>query len=159
MKSKIIIFSLVILFFTGIIGCGDKMSEAMKDKHIIPYVSVYTNIQWKLGGENELTWKNNPKYFSTSTPDGKALGYKKHGIIIYTEDGAEFHCFDATCTNCPDLESYFTQKDLKGSIAVCPKCGTNFSLLFGQPFGNNTKIYPLKEYPIQKTDKSLIVRY
>lgn len=157
MKSKIIYFSLFALSLGGIISCGDKISEAMQDKHIIPYVVVNTTIQLNLGGQDILSWKNNPKYFSTSTPDAKSLGYKGHGIIIYTENAEEFHCFDATCTNCPDLDSYFLQKDLKGSTAICPKCKTTFSLLWGQPFGNDTKIYPLKEYPTQKSGNKLIV--
>lgn len=157
MKSKIIYFSLFILSLGEIIGCGDKISDTMRDKHIIPYVPVNTTIQLNLGGLDILSWEKTPKYFSTSTPDAKSLGYKGHGIIIYTENGNEFHCFDATCTNCPDLESYFSQKDLKGNTAVCPKCKTTFSLLFGQPFGNDTKIYPLKEYPTRKSGNNLIV--
>ena len=139
----------------GIMGCQEKL----RDKHIIPFVPVNTTIKLNLGGENELMWKNNPKYFSISTPNADPIGYNGHGIVIFTEDAREFHCFDATCTNCPYLDSHFTQKDLKVNIATCPKCGTEFSLLYGQPFGNSSKIYPLKEYPIQRNGDLLIVSY
>lgn len=155
MKSKIVFFSLLLLPFAGIMSC----SEKIKDNHIIPYVRVNTTIRLNLGGENEQMWKNNPKYFSVSTPDATPLGYNGHGIVIFTENATEFHCFDATCTNCPDLDSYFTQKDLKGNTAICPKCGTEFSLLYGQPFGNSSKIYPLKEYPIRRNGDVLTVSY
>lgn len=159
MKSKIIIFSLFILSFVGILGCGDKVAEKLGEKHIIPYVPVYTRILWNFGGEDELSWLHAPKYFPTSTPDGKPLGYNGHGIIIYTENGNDFYCYDATCTSCTDLTSHFEQKNLKESIAKCPVCGVEFSLILGQPFNAASKIYPLKNYPVVKNGKYLTVSY
>lgn len=157
MKSKIVFFSLLLVYSTGIIGCADKLSNSIGEKHIIPNVPVFTKILFNFGGENEQMWLNNPKYFTTSTPDGKPLGYSGHGIVIFTGNGTEFYCFDATCTACSELDSHFGQKDLSGSMATCPVCHTRYSLLLGQPFGNNEKIYPLKSYPITRSGNYLIV--
>lgn len=158
MKRKIIFLLLLSLVTAGNFSCGDKFSENIRDKHIIPYVAVHTQIKLNVGGEDN-NWANNPKYFTTSIPEGKSLGYKGHGIIIFTSDNIEYKCYDATCTNCTDLESHFTQRDLNVDIAVCPVCGTKFSLALGYAFGNTEKIYPLKNYPIVKTANTLIVNY
>lgn len=158
MKSKITIFLLCTIFLSVNLGCGDKYGNKLGGNHIIPYTYVYTEIPFGAGGDDPLSWKDNARYFSTSTPNPQPLGYKGHGIIVFTVDLEEFHCFDATCTNCSNLDSYFTAKDLKGTTAVCPVCGVEFELFSGQAFGNTEKIYPLKSYAITKVGKKLIVR-
>lgn len=133
-------------------------SETFEDKHVIPYVPVYTRILWGFGGENAQMWLNHPRYYAVSTPDGKSLGYNGNGIIVYTENGSEFYCYDATCTACPDLSSHFEQKDLDGAIATCPVCGTQFILSAGgQPGNTELKIYPLKSYLVTVSSNYLIV--
>lgn len=155
MKIKALFF--LFLLAAGFVSCGDK--NKLGDDHIIPYTRVYTEIPINVGGEDLLSWIGKARYFSVATPNTGSLGYKGHGIIIYTSDGDEFHCFDATCTSCEDLESYMVQNDLKGSSAICPVCHTEFDLNTGYAFGNTTKIYPLKPYPILKTSNKLIVSY
>ena len=44
MKSKIVFFLLVSITLGINIGCGDKFNEKLRDKHLIPYVPVYTQI-------------------------------------------------------------------------------------------------------------------
>lgn len=155
MKSKIIFFS-VLAFHLGInVSCSHKFAENIRDKHIIPDVPVYTQIDLSLGGES-TNWIDQPRYFSTSS-SGTALGYQGHGIIIYTNNNTEYKCFDATCTNCTDLTSAFGQKDLQGSFVRCPVCGLRFLLLYGYPEDAEKNIYPLKEYPVVKTGNKLIV--
>lgn len=157
MKSKIVFFLIVTAIWGTNISCGDKFGKNLLDKHIIPDVPVYTRIDLAIGGESN-NWIGQPKYFSVSSI-GKSLGYQGHGIIIFTSSNTDYKCYDATCTNCSDLSSYFQQQDLNGSIAKCPVCGTEFLLDYGTPDGNNNKIYPLKEYPIVKSGNSLTVSY
>jgi len=157
MQSKVIFFFIVSIFSAINISCTHKLTENLKDKHIIPDVAVYTQIDLSVGGESN-NWIGQPRYFSTSST-GKALGYNGHGILIYTNNNTDFVCYDATCTHCTDLTSYMTQKDLHGNFAQCPVCGVRFLLIYGYPEGTEQKIYPLKEYPIVKSGNKLIVSY
>lgn len=143
-----------VLAVWGLGGC----SKIFEDKHVIPYVPVYTRILWGFGGENAQMWQNHPRYYAVSTPDGKPLGYNGNGIIVYTENSLEFYCYDATCTACPDLTSHFEQKDLNKATATCPVCGTQFSLsVGGYPWDAKLEISSLKEYPITASGNYLIV--
>lgn len=157
MKSKVVIFFIGIVFSVANVGCTHKLGENLVDKHVIPDVPVYTQINLSVGGESN-NWIGNPRYFSSSQT-GKSLGYNGHGIIIYTNNNTEFKCYDATCTRCPGLTSYMTQQDLQGNFAKCPVCGTRFLLFYGYPEGVEEKTYPLKEYPIVKSGNKLIVSY
>lgn len=159
MKSKIIFFSVVV--FIGLINlsCGKKFAENLRDDHIIPYTPVYTEIDLGIGGESNLQIPGQPLYQTLARPDGNPLGYQKHGIVIFRVNDTEYKCWDATCTNCEDLTSYFTQSDLSGAIATCPVCEMSFSLEYGTPFNTEKKIYPLKEYFITKRGNKLIVSY
>lgn len=158
MRPKVIIFFLIaaILFLNT--GCDSKGGSQLGGDHIVPYVQVYTEIPFGTGGDDILSWQNNARYFATSTPNPGPLGYKGHGIVVFTSDLEEFHCFDATCTKCADLNSHFTTDDLKGMVAECPECGTRYDLFTGNPFVTTEKVYPLKPYSITRVGKKLIVR-
>lgn len=155
MKSKIVFFSIVAIVLSTNIGCSEKFAENLRDKHIIPNIPVYTQIDLSIGGESD-NWANQPKHISLSS-DGKTLGYSGHGIIIFTSDNLEYKCYDATCTNCTDLTSFFSQKDLNGWIARCPVCDTEFLLHYGTSTDKEKEIYPLKEYPIMRSGNKLII--
>ncbi len=157
MKSKIIFFSLIAIICGTNISCSKKFEERLQDKHIIPDVPVYTQIDLSIGGESH-DWSNQPQYLGTSST-GKPLGYNGHGIVIYTSDNTEYKCYDATCTNCSDLTSYFEQRDLNGFYAKCPVCRTEFLLIYGIPTDKEKEIYSLKTYPIVKSGNKLIVNY
>lgn len=159
MKSKIVFFSIVLIILTINLGCGKKFSDNLKDKHILPYVPVYTQIDLGIGGESNLQTPGQPLYQTISRPNGKPLGYNGHGIIVIRLDDTEYACWDATCTNCQDLTSFFTQQDLDGELAICPVCQTKFSLRYGTAFNQTETIYPLKSYPITKSGNKLIVSY
>lgn len=157
MQPKVVLFFGILVFVFANMSCGDKFKENLRDKHIVPYVPVYTVINLGVGGEGK-NWINQPKYYNISS-EGKALGYNGNGIIIYTSNDVDYKCYDATCTNCTDLTTHFTADDLSGDAVQCPVCGTHFLLLYGTPFENDHEIYPLKEYPISKSNNKLIVRY
>lgn len=160
MKSKLVFFLLLATSFAGIIGCGDKLADQLGEKHIIPYVPINAEINLNVGGDNGLNNVDDPRYFSVLS--GKALGYNGNGIVIIKIGENEYKCWDATCTNCPDLTSHFEQDDLDGIIAVCPQCSMMFSLQYGTPFNQKEnaraeKIYPLKEYTVIVSGKRLII--
>lgn len=159
MKSKIVIFSIITIFCLTNINCSEKLTDKLRDKHIIPYVPVYTRIDLGIGGESNLQTPGQPILLTVSQPDGEALGYNGHGIIVIRLNDTDFACWDATCTNCQDLTSHFSKQDLKNEIAICPVCKTQFSLRMGTSFNSSQEIYPLKSYPIAKSGNKLIVSY
>ena len=159
MKSKIILFSVVTTILLTNLGCGKKFAEKIRDKHIIPYVPIYTQIDLNLGGESNLQTPLQPLYISLSRPEGKPLGYNGNGIIVIRLNDTEYACWDATCTNCTDLTSHFTQQDLDKETATCPVCNTEFLLNYGTPSDRSKKIYPLRGYPVTKVGNKLIVKY
>lgn len=159
MKSKLLFFFLLCLTLLLNNGCEKKNVEKLEDRHIIPYVPIYTVIDLGVGGESQLEIPGQPLYQNISRPYGMPLGYNENGIIIIRLSDTEYACWDATCTNCQDLHSHFTQDQLDGEIAECPVCNTQFSLRYGTPFNANEKIYPLKSYPIHITTNKLIVSY
>lgn len=151
---KLIGFILPVL---GLFGCSDKLAESLADKHIIPDVPLYTQIDLGIGGESHLQTPLQPLYLTLSRPSGEPLGYNGHGIVMIRLNDTEFACWDATCTSCEDLTSHFSQKDLDGETAACPVCHTEFSLRYGSAFNSVTKIYPLKSYSVTKMGNKLIV--
>ncbi len=146
-----------ILFLLGLFGCSDKFAANLTDKHVIPDVPLYTQIDLGIGGESHLQVPGQPLYLTLSRPAGEPLGYNGHGIVVIRLNDTEFACWDATCTYCEDLASHFGQKDLDGEIAVCPVCRTEFSLRYGSAFNSETKIYPLKSYSITQSGNRLII--
>jgi len=82
MKSKIVFFLLVSITLGINIGCGDKFNEKLRDKHLIPYVPVYTQINLGIGGESNLQVPGQPIYLTSSQPDAKSLGYNGQGIVV-----------------------------------------------------------------------------
>ena len=99
MKSKIVFFLLVSITLGINIGCGDKFNEKLRDKHLIPYVPVYTQINLGIGGESNLQVPGQPIYLTSSQPDAKSLGYNGQGIVVICLNDTEYACWDATCTN------------------------------------------------------------
>lgn len=159
MKSKIVFFLLVTIISGTNTGCNKKFTEKMRDKHIIPYVPVYTQIDLTLGGESSLQTPSQPIYLTVSQPDGEPLGYNGNGIVVMRLNDTEFVCWDATCANCTDLTSHFAKQDLEGELAICPVCQTKFSLRYGTPYNTTETIYPLRDYPVSKSGNKLIIRY
>lgn len=149
-----------ILFLGGVnFGCGEKLSEKLADRHIIPYTPVYTEIDLRIGGESNLQVPGQPVYLDVSRPDGNPLGYNGQGIIVIRLNDTEYVCWDATCTNCRELTSFMRAKDLEGELGTCPVCHTEFSLRYGVAFNPETEIYPLKAYPVLVRGNKLIVSY
>lgn len=158
MQSKIVLFLILTLFFLGIISC----ENAQTNNHIIPYVTIDTEIPLWMSEFQCLTMPSQPIHILVSYPKSKALGYNGNGIIVINAGSDQYKCFDATCTKDPDTG---IPLEIDGIIATCPECNTNFSLLNGMVLKTtdpeqNEKIYPLKEYPVGKTSSNaLYIKY
>lgn len=125
----------------------------MQDKHVIPYVPVETRVDLWMADFIDLKTPGNAKYIALSSL-GKPLGYQQHGIMIFNGGSEGYKCWDATCTDCLSSETHL---EIEGTDAVCPNCGTKFSLLYGQPWESNQEIYPLKGYAVSQNGNTLII--
>jgi nitrite reductase/ring-hydroxylating ferredoxin subunit len=74
-----------------------------------------------------------------------AAGFNGNGIIVYN-GGDEFYAYDRTCPHDYVLSGNSVKVRIDFTIAVCPLCGTTYSLSAnGTPAAGVGK-YPLKNY-------------
>lgn len=160
MQSKVIYFSLLILFSSLFLGCA----KDLKRNTVIPYTPVDTRINLGWADYSDLNFPNRPVYILYSTPAGKPLGYNGNGIIVMQTDLDEYKCYDATCPKCIDADTHI-EITAGEQIARCPTCGTQFFLPYGIPLdteeneNNEDKVPPLQAYPVDVAGKILIIRY
>jgi len=136
--SKIVFFSLLIIFFPIIISC-DNDTNLYK---VLPYVPE-TNFRVNL---------NYPDYFDLQIDGqavlikeyaGKKLGYKGHGIIVIRTFENEYKAWDATSTY--DFNATLT---INGAFATCPESSIEYELYNGTPHKTSSEdIKPLKGTP------------
>lgn len=88
----------------------------------------------------------------TDTIDGttnnwgyRAAGYDGNGIIVYRGPD-EYYAYDRTCPYDFAVNGLSVKVKADFSVAVCPECGTSYSLsTYGVPVSGPGK-YPLKNY-------------
>lgn len=74
-----------------------------------------------------------------------AAGYDGNGIIVYSGVD-EYFAYDRTCPYDYTVNGLSIKVDIDFTLAVCPVCGTTYSLsAFGVPASGAGK-YPLKNY-------------
>jgi nitrite reductase/ring-hydroxylating ferredoxin subunit len=75
-----------------------------------------------------------------------AAGYDGNGIIVYNGGSDEFYAYDRTCPHDLAVNNLSVKVRIDFTIAVCPKCGTTYSLqASGTPISGIGR-YPLKNY-------------
>lgn len=82
---------------------------------------------------------------TTNNWGNRSAGYDGNGIIIYSGPD-EYSAFDRTCPHDFSVNSLSIKVIADFAIAVCPECGTKYSLAtYGTPISGPGK-YPLKNY-------------
>lgn len=82
---------------------------------------------------------------STNNWGLKAAGYDNNGIIVYSGP-EEYYAYDRTCPHDYATNGSSVKVKIDFAVAVCPLCGTKFSLAaYGTPLSGPGK-YPLKNY-------------
>lgn len=137
----------VILFFALLLpmeGCHDS------DTNYVPYVPVALSVNLNL--RNELKVPGNSIYI----PE-----YGYGGIIIYclnydlmSPANSEYYAYDATCLFERSSDCRVEVED-NLVFAVCPECGTRYSLLDGRPQTGAATLYPLKSYVVRVSSNEL----
>ena len=81
----------------------------------------------------------------TNNWGSEAAGFNGNGIIIYRGPD-EFYAYDRTCPHDYAVNGLSIKVNIDFMLAVCPKCGTTYSLAaFGTPASGIGR-YPLKNY-------------
>lgn len=141
-----VFFSVLVLFAVlSFSGCKEQ-------QEYIPYVPVDFSVD--LNRFNSLT----------STGYSMLYPYDGYGgVIIYCEyydittpANSIYHAFDATCTF-EVSDSCSIVNEGNGINAVCPCCGSTYTLFDGFPINGDAQ-YPLKEYNISILGNKLFIK-
>jgi len=74
-----------------------------------------------------------------------AAGFDGNGIIIYN-NGESFYAFDRTCPHDYSVNGLSVPVKADFTVAVCPRCGTTYSLSASGTPASGVGRYPLKNY-------------
>ncbi len=79
---------------------------------------------------------------------GQYIGYG--GVLVYRTVDDKFVAFDLSCPNEAEMD---IRVELNGLDAVCPKCKSEFDLIFGSGNPKNgVSQYPLRPYRVYTSD-------
>jgi nitrite reductase/ring-hydroxylating ferredoxin subunit len=142
LRSKIVIF--LILLFSGIslISCKKNKNDVIPDVTVNFYIDLsdpeFFNLNAIGNADTVSSATNNLGLY--------AAGYDDNGIIVYRATLDEFYAYDRTCPHDYVLNGSSVKVNVDFTIAVCPRCSTNYALsAFGTPISGPGK-YPLKNY-------------
>jgi nitrite reductase/ring-hydroxylating ferredoxin subunit len=141
-------FSIQVLFFIAFISTMALISCGKVNNDVIPYSPVDFTIDLLDPEFVNLSVIGISDTIDASTNNwgDKSAGYDGNGIIIYSGP-EQYYAYDRTCPYdfaVNDL-SIKVKIDLP-AVAVCPHCGTKYSLsTYGTPLSGSGR-YPLKNY-------------
>ena len=139
-RSKIgfFLFTMTLAFF--MISCSKDKNDVIPD--------VYVNFTLDI---------NDPEFVNltaigSDTVDAQtnnwgsgAAGFDGNGIILYN-GGDAFYAYDRTCPYDYEVNGLSVKVNIDFTIAVCPKCGTTYSLSASGTPASGIGRYPLKNY-------------
>lgn len=143
--SKIRFFSITLYFILALSSCKNDKND------VIPDVTVNFSISLNDPQFTTLNAFGNAVLISkyTNNIGSRAAGYDENGIIIFSWVDYEFYAYDRTCPHdyTENNLSIVVNIDPENSMnAICPKCGTNYSLSSGGTPAKGPGRYPLKNY-------------
>jgi nitrite reductase/ring-hydroxylating ferredoxin subunit len=145
MFSKIRFFSILLYFILTASSCKNDKNDVIPDVTVRFSISIndpqFTTLN--AFGSAVLINKN------TNNIGSRSAGYDENGIIIFSWVDYEFYAYDRTCPHDYAVNnlSVAVNIDPENSMnAICPKCGTNYSLSSGGTPSLGVGRYPLKNY-------------
>jgi nitrite reductase/ring-hydroxylating ferredoxin subunit len=139
--SKILFFFIVAVPVLAVSSCNEVNND------VIPDIYIDFTIDLQDPEFTNLSISGNSDTIDASTHNWgeRAAGFDGNGIIIYTGPD-EFYAYDRTCPYDYVVNKLSIKVVVDISLAVCPYCGTSYSLAaFGIPASGVGK-YPLKNY-------------
>ncbi|MCU0454766.1 MAG: Rieske 2Fe-2S domain-containing protein [Bacteroidales bacterium] len=95
--------------------------------------------------------------YQTNNWGDRAGGYQRNGIIIYRATDDQFYAYDRTCPHDYAVNGTNIKVNVDFIQAVCPECGTSYSLPTGGVVISGPGKYPLKNYRTTFDGRYLIV--
>jgi nitrite reductase/ring-hydroxylating ferredoxin subunit len=143
--SKIRFFSITLCFILAASSCKNDRNDVIPDVIVNFSISIndpqFTTLN--AFGSAVLVNKN------TDNQGARAAGFDENGIIIFSWIDYEFYAYDRTCPHDYSVNnlSVAVNIDPENSMnAICPECGTNYSLSAGGTPSKGVGRYPLKNY-------------
>jgi nitrite reductase/ring-hydroxylating ferredoxin subunit len=139
--SKIILFLITMALAITLSSCNKNRNDVIPD--------VYVNFILNLDDPQFVTLNamggSDTVDAHTNNWGSEAAGFNGNGIIIYRGPD-EFYAYDRTCPHDYAVNGLSIKVKIDFILAVCPKCGTTYSLAaFGTPASGIGR-YPLKNY-------------
>jgi nitrite reductase/ring-hydroxylating ferredoxin subunit len=153
LKSKIINILIIVLTAVSLSSCKKNKND------IIPDVTVDFTINLNDPEFFDLNAIGNSKIVTSATNNWGiySAGYDDNGIIVYRSFEDEFNAYDRTCPHDFAVNGLSIKVNVDFTIAICPRCSTNYALsAFGTPISGPGK-YPLKNYKTNFNGQSVHV--
>jgi nitrite reductase/ring-hydroxylating ferredoxin subunit len=139
-KSKIAVFIFAIVYAIAASSCTKAKNDVIPD--------VYVNFTIDLADPEFV----NLTAIGSDTVDARtnnwgsgAAGFDGNGIIVFN-GGDAFYAFDRTCPHDYAIDGTSVKVNVDFTIAVCPRCGTTYSLSASGTPASGVGRYPLKNY-------------
>ena len=134
------VISAVLLFFL-LFSSSCKSDNPYNIPYVVVYFQVFPN-----GLDSDLG-VSRYKYFPQR-------GYR--GVVVYRMGSDQFLAYDRACTFDSDNTKAIVAVNATGVIAVCPVCGSEFSLIDGYPNKGPAK-NPLLQYHTSYDGQNVLV--
>jgi nitrite reductase/ring-hydroxylating ferredoxin subunit len=137
---KIAFFSFVTLLVFPVLSCKKAKNDVIPD--------VYVNFVLDLSDPefiNLTSIGSDTVDANTNNWGSGAAGFDGNGIIVFN-GGDDFYAFDRTCPHDYDANGLSVKVNIDFTIAVCPQCGTVYSLSASGTPASGVGKYPLKNY-------------
>ncbi|MFN8239149.1 MAG: hypothetical protein U0X39_00110 [Bacteroidales bacterium] len=142
LKSKIIIFTIIVLTGILVTSCGKNKNDVVPDVYVDFYIDLSDPEFFELnaiGVADSIDARTNNLGY-------RAAGYNGNGIIIYRAMLDQFVAYDRTCPHDYAVNGKSVKVKIDGIFAVCPDCGTTYALPSGGTPYSGIGRYPLKNY-------------
>ncbi|MBA4322587.1 MAG: hypothetical protein C0408_07190 [Odoribacter sp.] len=154
-KSKIIFFLIGSLIAFSLSSCKKSKFDVIPDVYVNFDIDLINDIEFR-----DLAVIGNHVIVTRLTNNwgDRAAGYDNNGIIVYQSFTDEFNAYDRTCPHDYAVNGLSVKINVDFTIAICPKCSTNYALsAFGTPISGPGR-YPLKNYKTSFTGQYVLVR-
>lgn len=145
LNSKIRFFSIIFSFIVLVSSCKNDKNDVIPDVTVSFSISINDPQFVTLNTFGNAALVN--KY--TNNLGLRAAGFDENGIIIFSWVDYEYYAYDRTCPHdyAESNLSIPVNIDPENSMnAICPECGTNYSLSAGGTPASGIGRYPLKNY-------------
>lgn len=140
---KITFFSAFLVFAAIFSGCKNQNNDVIPDVYVNFQIDLLYDIEFR-----DLNAIGNHVIVTSGTNNwgSRAAGYDNNGIIVYRSLMDEFNAYDRTCPYDYAKDRSSVKVNVDFTVAVCPRCSTNYALsAFGTAVSGPGK-YPLKNY-------------